>query len=129
MAQEFYLRTGSLNPVLRMEMINDGRYDFKKSLFDNALQDSVVTFNMKNIETDLLKIAKQPAEIVLAESDGCEERYILQYKWKQRDVKEEGVFEGWFEIKFNGNLTESGIEYPKGNLILPVEEPLIITIR
>jgi len=129
MAQEFYLRPSSLNPLLRMEIINDGRYDFKKSLFDNALQDSTVTFSMRNAETGVLKIAKQKAEIVLAKSEGCEEKYIVQYRWKEREVKEPGVYEGWFEIKFNGNLSEDGIEYPKGNLKIPVEEPLMIYIR
>ena len=129
MAQEFYLRPSSLNPLLRMELINDGRYDFKKSLFDNALQDSVVTFSMRNAETGILKIAKQKAEIVLAKSEGCEEKYIVQYRWKEREVKEPGVYEGWFEIKFNGDLTEDGVEYPKGNLKIPVEEPLLIYIR
>ena len=129
MAQEFYLRPSSLNPLLRMELINDGRYDFNKSLFDNALQDSVVTFSMRNAETGILKIAKQKAEIVLAKSEGCEEKYIVQYRWKEREVKEPGVYEGWFEIKFNGDLTEEGVEYPKGNLKIPVEEPLLIYIR
>ena len=129
MAQEFYLIKGAKSPYLRMELINDGRYDYKKSLFDNALQDSVVTFSMKNVETGLLKVAKAPVDIVLAKSEGCEEKYVLQYKWKERDTKESGVFEGMFEIKFNGNLSEDGIEYPNGILKVPVEEPLIIYIR
>ncbi len=129
MAQEFYLIKGATSPYLRMELINDGRYDYKKSLFDNALQDSVVTFSMKNVETGLLKVAKAPVDIVLAKSEGCEEKYVLQYKWKERDTKESGVFEGMFEIKFNGNLSEDGIEYPNGILKVPVEEPLIIYIR
>ena len=66
MAQEFFIRKGSVNPVLRMELIKDGRYDFKKSMIDNAIQDSVVKFYMKDVETDLLKIAKADADIVLA---------------------------------------------------------------
>ena len=129
MAQEFYLIRGSVNPCLRMELINDGRYDYKKSFFDNALQDSIDFFSMRNAETGILKIAKQKAEIVLAKSEGCEEKYILQYKWKEREVKEPGIYEGWFEIKFNGDLTQDGIEYPKGNLKVPIEEPLLIYIK
>ena len=105
---------GSVNPVLEMELINDGRYDFQKSLLNDALQDSVVTFNMKSEETGILKISQANANIVLANEDSCQERYILQYKWKERDVKQEGTFYGWFEIKFNGNLTSDGVDYPKG---------------
>ncbi len=127
--QEFYIINNSLNPVLRMELINDGRYDYQKSFFDNVLQDSTVTFSMKNTESGLLKIGKAPAEVVLAKTEGCEERYIIQYKWKKRDVKEPGIYEGWFEINFNGNISQDGIEYPTGNLKVPIEEPLIIYIK
>ena len=127
--QEFFIMKGSVNPVLEMELINDGRYDFQKSLLNDALQDSVVTFNMKSEETGILKISKANANIVLANDDSCQERYILQYKWKERDVKQEGIFYGWFEIKFNGNLTSDGVDYPKGNLIVPIEEDLRIIIK
>lgn len=127
--QEFYIRKGSLNPVLRMELFQDGRYDFKRSLIDNALQDAVVTFTMMDSETGLLKISEAPAEIVIAKPEGCEEKFLLQYKWKERDVRKEGIFNGWFEIKFNGNLTENGVEYPKGNLKVPIQDDLVIYIK
>ena len=130
MAQEFYVRQYSVNPVLEMELINDGRYDFQKSLINDALQNSVVTFSMKDEETGLLKVAKANANIVLANDGGCDEKYILQYKWKERDVAKKGVFNGWFEIKFNGDLTcGDGTEYPEGNLIVPVEEELRIFVK
>ena len=128
MAQEFFIRKGSVNPVLRMEVIKDGRYDFKKSMIDNAIQDSVVKFYMKDAETDLLKVAKADADIVLAQEEGCEEKYILQYKWKERDTKKEGTYEGWFEINFNGNLKEEGVDYPSGKMIVPIQEKLQIII-
>lgn len=128
MAQEFFIRKGSVNPVLRMELIKDGRYDFKKAMIDNALQDSVVKFYMKDVETGLLKVAKADADIVLAQEEGCEEKYILQYKWKERDTKKEGTYEGWFEINFNGNLKEEGVDYPSGKMIVPIQEKLQIII-
>lgn len=128
MAQEFFIRKGSVNPVLRMELIKDGRYDFKKAMIDNAIQDSVVKFYMKDAETDLLKVAKADADIVLAQEEGCEEKYILQYKWKERDTKKEGIYEGWFEIDFNGNLKEDGVDYPSGKMIVPIQEKLQIII-
>ena len=128
MAQEFFIRKDSVNPVLRMELIKDGRYDFKKSMIDNAIQDSVVKFYMKDVETGLLKVAKADADIVLAQEEGCEEKYILQYKWKERDTKKEGTYEGWFEINFNGNLKEEGVDYPSGKMIVPIQEKLQIVI-
>ena len=125
---EFIIKKGSVNPVLRMELIKDGRYDFKKAMIDNAIQDSVVKFYMKDVETDLLKVAKADADIVLAQEEGCEEKYILQYKWKERDTKKEGIYEGWFEINFNGNLKEEGVDYPSGKMIVPIQEKLQIII-
>ena len=125
---EFIIKKGSVNPVLRMELIKDGRYDFKKSMIDNAIQDSVVKFYMKDVETDLLKVAKADADIVLAQEEGFEEKYILQYKWKERDTKKEGIYEGWFEINFNGNLKEEGVDYPSGKMIVPIQEKLQIII-
>lgn len=128
--QEFYIRQYSVNPVLEMELINDGRYDFQKSLINEALQDSVVTFSMKDEETGLLKVAKAEANIVLANDETCNEKYILQYKWKERDVAKKGIFNGWFEINFNGDLTNGdGTVYPEGNLIVPVEEELRIFVK
>lgn len=127
--QEFNILKGSLNPVLEMELINDGRYDFQKSLINEALQDSVVTFNMKDEETGLLKISKAKANIVLSGEESCDEKYVLQYKWNKRDVAKPGFYKGWFEIIFNGNLTSEGVEYPIGNLIVPIEEELRIIIK
>lgn len=127
--QEFYLRKSSTAIPVRMEVINDGRYDYRKSLMNYSLMDSTVTFSMKNVETGLLKVSKSPADIVVAKDNGCEDKYILQYKWKDRDVKEVGVFEGWFDIIFNGNLSENGEEYLTGKLKVPVEEQLIIYIN
>lgn len=127
--QEFNIKKGSVNPVLEMELINDGRYDFQKSLINEALQDSVVTFSMKDEETGILKISKSKANIVLADEETCQERYILQYKWNKRDTAKEGIYNAWFEINFNGNISSDGVEYPTGNLIVPVEEDLRIIVR
>ena len=127
--QEFFILKGSLNPVLEMELINDGRYDFQKSLLNDALQDSVVTFNMKDEETGILKVAKAKANIVLAEDESCQERYVLQYKWNKRDVSKEGFYKGWSENAFNGNITTEGIEYPTGTFIAHIEEDLRIIVK
>ena len=125
--QEFYIRKGSINPLLRMECFMDGRYDYKRSLINDALQSSDVTFTMKDTETGILKISKAPAEIVDEKSDGCEERYILQYRWNERDTKKEGIYEGTFEINF-GPISEDGVDFPEGNLIVPIQERLIVYV-
>jgi hypothetical protein len=126
---EFFINRNSVNPVLRMELILDGRYDYKKSLINNAIQDSHVMFSMKDHETGVYKIINAPAKIRLMEDGGCEEKYILEYSWTERDTRYSGVYDGVFEIKFNGNIKEEGVDYPTGNLIVPIQEELRIYIK
>jgi hypothetical protein len=127
--QEFFINKNSINPILEIELINDGRYDFQKSLIHESIQDSVVYFSMVDEETGILKVAKQEANVVLADEPGCEEKYILQYKWKPRDVNKEGYYKGLFEINFNGDIVSEGKTYQEGNLIVPIEEDLRIIIK
>ena len=92
MNQEFYIIKGATVPYLRMELINDGRTDFLKSdIINKSLQDATVKFSMKNTDTDILKISNAPCNVVLAKTDGCEEKYVIEYRWKERDTKESGI--------------------------------------
>ena len=84
---------------------------------------------MKNVDTDILKVSKAPCEIVMAEDGGCEEKYIIQYKWKKRDTNEAGTFIGHFHINFNDKVVADGMTMPKGELIVPLEEDLVILIN
>ena len=127
MIQEFYINTGATLPVLRMELINDGRYDFDK--FYNAIQNADITFSMKDVETGILKISKAKANTVLAETGGCEEKYVIEYDWTERDTKYPGIYKGWFEIVFNRDLVEDGICFPDGKLIVPIQESLMIYVK
>ena len=127
--QEFFILKGSTNPSLEMEIVDDGRYSFQKSLMNKALQDSTVTFSMVDIETNTPKIINAKANVVMADNDSCDEKYILQYKWTERDVKNSGIFKGVFDIKFNGNISEDNHVFPTGNLRVPIEEDLIIIIK
>lgn len=127
MAQLFTINKGAELPKLRMELIQDGKNDFRKFYIALQAADSV-TFTMTNLETGIKKIAKAPAEIVYDENSGCDERYLLQYTWKKRDTNESGTFIGHFHINFNGQITAEGMTFPKGELIVPIQEPLYINI-
>lgn len=124
--QTFTINQYSELPTLRMELIYDGRSDFNK--FWDAIQDSTITFTMTNIDTNVIKIANAPCYIKRKESDGCVTQYVICYDWKKRDTREKGVYEGVFNICFNGNLVGESITYPKGELIMPINEKLIINI-
>lgn len=130
MAQEFFIRQLANFPVLRMELIEDGRYDFHKAKINNALQDSDVVFSMKDIETGILKVSKAKAVIKNADTEGCEDKYVVEYDWQTRDTAKPGIYEGWFDIDFKGDVVEAGVDYPSaGKLRVPVTEDLLIYVR
>ena len=69
MAMYFFLTKSSTLPNLRMEVINDGRNDFRKAYL--ALQAATVTFTMTNMETGVKKIANAKAYVVEKEDTTC----------------------------------------------------------
>ena len=124
--QEFYIKKDSVLPILRMELIEDGRHDYNK--FHELIQNSNITFTMVNRESGVTKIAKAPAYIKAREDGGCVEQYVICYDWKPRDTKEEGNYIGEFNIEF-GQVKNDDYTYPTGNLIMPVREDLLIVIK
>ena len=54
MAQSFFITKDSTLPNLRLEVINDGRYDFKKLYL--ALQAADVTFTMTDLNKGIKKV-------------------------------------------------------------------------
>lgn len=126
--QEFFITKGSTLPLLRMELVNDGRRDFRK--FYEAIQDAKVTFSMTNKSTGIKRIANAEAFVIPRDKDvsGCKDEYLIEYRWKERDTREPGQYIGVFRIHFNGNVMQDGKVYPTGDLIVPIEEELQITI-
>lgn len=125
--QNFFINQYSTLPLLKMELIQDGRHDFNK--FHDIVQDCKITFTMINKQNNVIKIANAPAYIQLKEHCNCNEEYLICYDWKERDVKEKGVYDAYFTLNFNGNITSELTTFPQGKLILPIEEPLQITIQ
>lgn len=126
MAYSFFINKGATLPTLRMEAINDGRHDFSK--LNIALQAADVYFNMTNIENGIRKIANQKANVIMKEDDGCEDKYIIEYQWKERDTKTPGLYKGEFRIVFNDTVEVDGKTLPIGELIVPISQELHIHI-
>lgn len=126
MAYNFFINKGATLPTLRMEAINDGRHDFSK--LNIALQAADVYFNMTNIENGIRKIANQKANVIMKEDDGCEDKYIIEYQWKERDTKTPGLYKGEFRIIFNDTVEVDGKTLPVGELIVPISQELHIHI-
>ena len=126
MAQYFFLTNGSTLPNLRMEVLNNGRNDFHKAYL--ALQAATVTFSMTNMETGVKKIANAKAYVIEKEDAGCEEAYVIEYRWNKRDTNTSGNYIGQFKIVFDDNISIDGMTFPKGEMFVPIAEDLIITI-
>jgi len=121
-----YMTKGSTLPILRLELIDDGRHDFHK--FHNAVQNADITFTMVNADTNITKVAKGKCYIKKREVDGCEDEYVICYDWKKRDTNEAGLFKGQIEIVFS-DIKSDDETYPTGTLIAPIREDLNIIIR
>lgn len=126
MNQNFFIKQHSVLPTLKLELINDGRHNFRK--FFEAVQNCTITFTMINTETNVIKIANADAYICPKSKDSTIDEYLICYDWRPRDTKEKGVFEGTFTLKFNNTLSSEYDIYPQGELIVPIREKLIISI-
>ena len=127
--QYFYINQNSTLPTLKVELVNDGRFEFLKAgKFYNAIQNADITFSMVD-ETGVLKISEAPCGIVLVNEKSCEDRYIIEYRWKEKDTKKKGKFKGQFKIVFKDDLYESGVTYSDGTLIMPIYEDICIFIK
>lgn len=121
----FYIKKNSTLPTLRMELIDDGRHDFRK--FNDSIQNATISFTMVNSETNITKVAKANCYIKLVEDNGCVDKYVICYDWKARDTNESGTYNGVFEIKF-GNIKSDNETYPTGTLGMPIREELTIVV-
>ena len=124
---QFLINQNSVLPQLRIELIQDGRGDFHR--FHDCIQNADITFTMINVDSGVIKISNAPCSIRLKDNNSCEEEYLICYDWKKRDTKDKGIYKGLFTIKFNDDLVSEVDTYPKGELIVPIVEDLIIVIK
>lgn len=121
---DFFIRKKSTLPILKMQLIRDGRIDYQK--YADMLETSFVVFSMVNRDTGVYKIAQAPAQIVQREQIGDEPaEYYFVYKFTERDTNEEGVFYGEFRIH---NLGICDTDLNIGDLKMPIRDELYIHI-
>lgn len=124
--KQFNINKDATLPYLEIEPVMNGRNTFRK-LYE-ALQNADISFSMKNIDTGIWKIANAQANIVNSTEQGCEDRFKIQYRWKTRDTKEAGRYLAQFKIKFLNDIVSSDTIFPKGELIVPIYEDIIVNI-
>lgn len=118
--QEFFINKDASMPLLKMELINDGKTDFNH-FYEMVQSGATITFTMTNCETGAIKISNKMAILVEKENNKDEEYYIC-YKWDTngRDTKTKGKFSGKFTINFHSDNRK---------LIVPIQDELIIYIQ
>jgi hypothetical protein len=114
---EFYIKQNATLPVLKMQIVRDGRSGYQQLMQD--LEVSTIFFTMIDVETGIPKIVSAPAQIVnLILPDGAAPEYYIYFKFTSRDTNTPGRYEGQFLIKND-----------EGNLILPIREELYINVQ
>lgn len=120
----FFINKTATLPLLKMELIIDGRHDFYNSYeshnFHELIQNSDIYFSMTNIENGYKKICRQQAGCAI-KPDASEEKeeYYITYQFSERETNKAGTYRGQFEIEFLDG---------SGTLIVPIREELIIHV-
>lgn len=116
---EFSINKNSTLPILKLELIQDGRNDFNK--FHEKIQNANIYFSMTDVVTGVKRIAKKLTGIQQVEpATNCvgDEFYII-YQFTERDTAVGGRYVGQFEIDFLDGT---------GTLLAPIREELFINI-
>lgn len=122
---DFYIKKNATLPLLKMQVVKDGRSEYQS--FMDSLADATITFTMINEATGIPKIVSKPAYIV--ELTGLDlnapPEYYVYYRFTQRDTNTVGRYVGQFAIKYNQALLGG----PQGTLIVPLRDELYINIQ
>lgn len=119
----FNIKQNSTLPILKMKLYRDGRNDYNN--FDERLENSIITFTMKDMTTGVYKVVNKTASIELKDPCGnnSENQYYVIYKFTADDTNRTGIYLGEFKIFFLNNELQSD-----GELIVPISEPLYINV-
>lgn len=120
---EFFIRQGSSEPILKLRLIDDGKYD--KSSFNDRLENCDITFDMFDIDTNEYEILNSPCQVTTAEKkyNQTTEEYFIVHQFTEAQTSKIGKYEGKVTIQF----LDTDLN-PTTKLILPVKEKLFITI-
>ena len=116
---EFHINKNSTLPILKLELIKDGRNDFHK--FHDKIQNASISFTMTDVITGVKKIAKKTAGIQQVEpaSDCIGDEFYLVYQFTEKETNTAARYAAQFEIRFLDG---------SGTLIVPIREELFVNV-
>jgi hypothetical protein len=114
---EFFIRKNATLPVLKMQVANDGRREYKT--FMRLLETATISFTMIYEATGIPKISNASAYITdkVFEDPNAEREYYVYYVFSAKDTNKAGRYQGQFLLKLEN-----------GTLICPIREDLYINI-
>ncbi len=115
---EFYIKKGATLPLLKMQIVKDGRSDYHK--FMDLIETSTILFSMIDADTGIPKFLSKPAGFVSKNflNEATPTEYYVYYQFTAKDTNKAGRYEGEFLLRNE-----------QGNLIVPLREKLYITIQ
>ena len=114
---EFFIKKNATLPVLKLQIIKDGRSDFEN--IKNSFLTNPVFFSMTEIPTNILKIVRSQVEILTYIPEGSSEtEYYINYQFSETMTSVVGRYKAEFTIE-----TSDGI------LVLPLQEDVFINIQ
>ena len=116
---EFFIRKDSLEPILKMELVRDGRNEF--DTLHDKLENATIRFSMKSIDDGTYRVLNQPAGLVqkILLSPNAPTEYYIYYRWRKKDVKKVGRYQAMFSVFLHDECSE---------LKVPIREDLFINI-
>ena len=114
---EFFIKKNTTLPLLKMQVINDGRFEF--NTFMELLETATITFSMKNEKNGVIKLSNKRAFITNKTNlnPNAPNEYYIYYRFSNKDTNKEGRYVGQFLI--NTKI---------GTLICPLREELFINV-
>lgn len=120
--KKFFIKKDSTYPLLKYPLIQRIREEY--DITDEMLENVAVTFSMFDTDNGLYRIANVAANLQINTDRAKypdEEEYTLTYKFKLKDTKRAGNFQGEFVLDFlNPNFC--------GKIKLPINGYIDITI-
>lgn len=114
---EFFIKKNSTLPVLKMQIVKDGRSDYHH--FMDFIESSTILFSMIDTATGIPKITSKSGGFVSKTfiEPNTPPEYYIYFQFTKKDTNRVGRYEAQFMLK-----------NAEGDLIVPIREPLFINV-
>lgn len=114
---EFFIKKGATLPVLKINVIKDGRSDYDRTM--RYLEETDIFFSMVDTETGIPKFTSRPAGVMKKEqlNTNLDTEYYVYYQFTPNDTKNVARYKGQFLFR---NET--------GYLTLPLNQEIYVNV-